>query len=318
MTATLTERYIAAAVASIPPASRDDVQAELDVSIADAIDTRIDQGERRAVAERAVLNDLGDPGILAAGYADRPLHLIGPRFYLAWWRLLKLLWAIVPATAMGGVALGQAIAEAPIGEIMGTTIATGVSAFMHVSFWVTLVFAVMERTGNDSALPDWNVDQLPDTEPKGAGRADMIASLVFLVIGAGVLLWDQLRGLVIQGGVAFPVLDPRLWPWWITGLLILMAAKTALVIAVYLTRRWNAAFAVINTALALVFAIAVMTLLLAGTLVNPKFVTTVFTDNGVDSDTVRILAVLVGAGITGFSAWDIIDGWLKTIRGNRR
>lgn len=317
MAATLTERYIAAAVATIPPASRDDVQAELDVSIADAIDARINQGEERAVAERAVLNDLGDPGILAARYADRPLHLIGPRFYLAWWRLLKLLWAIVPLTAMGGVALGQTLAEAPIEEIIGTSIATGVSAFMHVSFWVTLVFVILERTGNVSALPDWNVEQLPETERKGVGRADMIASLVFLVVGAGALIWDQLRGLVIQNGVAFPALDPRLWPWWITGLLILMAAKTALVIAVYLTRGWNAAFAVINTALGFVFAIAATALLLAGTLVNPEFVATVFTDNGVNSDTLRILAILLGAGIIGFSAWDIIDGWLKTFRDNR-
>lgn len=317
MAATLTERYIAAAVATIPPASRDDVQAELDVSIADAIDARINQGEERAAAERAVLNDLGDPGILAAGYADRPLHLIGPRFYLTWWRLLKLLWAIVPLAAMGGVALVQTLAEAPIEEIIGTSIATGVSAFMHVSFWVTLVFVILERTGNVSALPDWNVEQLPETERKGAGRADMIASLVFLVVGAGALIWDQLQGLVIQNGVAFPALDPRLWPWWITGLLILMAAKTALVIAVYLTRGWNAAFAVINTALALVFAIAATALLLAGTLVNPEFVATVFTDNGVSSDTLRILAILLGAGIIGFSAWDIIDSWLKTIRDNR-
>ena len=29
-----------------------------------------------------MLTELGDPVILAAEYADRPLHLIGPRYYL--------------------------------------------------------------------------------------------------------------------------------------------------------------------------------------------------------------------------------------------
>ena len=31
------------------------------------------------------------PAMLAARYADRPLHLIGPRYFPTWWRLLRLL-----------------------------------------------------------------------------------------------------------------------------------------------------------------------------------------------------------------------------------
>ena len=65
---------------------------------------------RASAAERAVLTDLGDPDKLAAGYTDRPLHLIGPRYYLDWWRLLKLLlWIVLPCAAFG-VALGQTLA----------------------------------------------------------------------------------------------------------------------------------------------------------------------------------------------------------------
>ena len=57
-----------------------------------------------------MLTELGDPDKLAAGYTDRPLYLIGPRYYLDWWRLLKLLLWIVPACAAFGVALGQTLA----------------------------------------------------------------------------------------------------------------------------------------------------------------------------------------------------------------
>lgn len=30
-------------------------------------------------AQHLALTELGEPGILAAGYTDRPMHLIGPR-----------------------------------------------------------------------------------------------------------------------------------------------------------------------------------------------------------------------------------------------
>ena len=146
----------------------------------------------------------------------------------------------------------------------------------------------------------------------------MIASLTFLFMGIVALLWDQFMGLVVQDGVAYPFLNPGLWPWWITGLMVLMAAQTALVIAVYLSRRYGPAFAIINTVLALSFAVPATALLSTGQLVNPEFVTAVFTVNGVDAGTLRTLAILTGAGIVGFSAWGIIDGWIKAFRDNRR
>lgn len=122
---TLTERYIAATAASLPAESQQDVRAELGVSIADAVEARIEQGEDPAAAERAVLIELGDPAVLAAGYADRPLHLIGPRYYLTWWRLLKALLIIVPLCALGGVAVAQALIGSPVETIIGRRGATG-------------------------------------------------------------------------------------------------------------------------------------------------------------------------------------------------
>ena len=71
MTATLTERYIGATIRSLRPDAQADVRAELEASIADAIDARVEQGEAPDDAERAVLTELGDHGILAAGYAER-------------------------------------------------------------------------------------------------------------------------------------------------------------------------------------------------------------------------------------------------------
>jgi len=312
MTATLTDRYIAATVKSLPPQLQSEVRDELQASIADAIDARIDQGEPLESAERDVLDELGDPGVLAAGYADRPLHLIGPKFYLTWWRLLKLLIAIVPACAFGGVAIAQALDGATIGGIIGQGIAVALSVAVHIAFWTTLVFFVLERTGAETG-GKWSVDQLPEESHPGTGRADLIASLVMVAIFAGVLLWDQFRGFV-PGGVPLPLLNPGLWPWGIGAVLVLLAAEAALAIAVYARGRWTSAFAWINTGLAVVFASLALTALGRGVLFNPEFVDVVFADNGVDADALTVLAVLAGVGIAGAAVWDAVDGWLKARR----
>ncbi len=314
MAAPLTDRYIAAAVRSMPAACGPDVQAELEVSIEDAIEARIEQGEDCGTAERAVLTDLGDPEILAAGYAGRQLQLIGPRFYLTWWRLLKLLWVIVPVIAMVGVALGQTLTGETPGAVLGASVSTGVSAVVQVAFWVTLVFAVLERSSGPAPLVEWDVDRLPVIRSRGAGRADLIAALVVLLVGAGAILWDRFHGLVRLDSTWLPILSTDLWPWWIVGLLGLMAAQAALVVAVYRRGRWTPAFALINTGLALAYAIPAAALLAGGHLVNPQFVALVLSDNGVGADSIRTLALITGAGIVGFSAWGVIDGWLKTVR----
>ncbi|MGW8481921.1 permease prefix domain 1-containing protein [Microbacterium sp. NPDC055903] len=324
MTTTLTERYIAATVKSLRPTMQDDVRDELEASIADAVEARIEQGERQADAERAVLTGLGDPGILAAGYADRPLQLIGPRYYLTWLRLLKLLLWIVPISVAFAVGLGLTISNAPIGEVISQTVGVTVSVIVHLCFWVTLVFAVLERTGAETGLT-WNVDMLPEPTEQGAGRSELIGSVVFLLISAGAVLWDHFRGFFPTGGEHIPILNPALWPWGIAVLFVIMGLEGAIAFAVYGRGNWTRALAAVNTALAVVFAIAGVTLLATGQLVNPEFLSFVTEAGGAgfaagdaeaadEGGILRILAVLLGACIIGISGWDAADGWRKARR----
>lgn len=315
-TATLTERYISATIRSLRPEVQDDVRAELEGSIADAIDARREHGEAPEAAERAVLTELGDPGILAAGYADRPLHLIGPKYYLAWWRLLTLLLVIVPVCAFGGVLLGQLVAGAPTGEVIGSAVVAALGSIVHVGFWVTLVFVILERTGTDTGVR-WNVDQLPEPAENGVGRADAIASLVFLLAGVGAVFWDAFVGFFPTDGAPIAILNPGLWPWGIGVLFALIAAEALLAVVVYAKRRWTFGAAVVNTVLAVAFAAWSLTLLVQGDLLNPDFLRFVFTENGVDAETMRILAVVTGFGLIAFPVWDIVDGWIKTARARR-
>lgn len=82
MKTSLSERYITATIGGLPEDLHNDVRAELEASIADAIAARVGADQDRDAAERAVLTEWGDPAVLAASYAERPLQLIEPRYYL--------------------------------------------------------------------------------------------------------------------------------------------------------------------------------------------------------------------------------------------
>lgn len=329
MTTTLTERYIAAVTKSLDPTAQHDVRIELEASVADAVEARIEQGEVHEHAERAVLTELGDPAILAAGYADRPLHLIGPRYYLTWLRLLKLLLWIIPLTSVVGVTIANVLADAPVGTIIGQVISVGISVIVHVAFWTTLVFFALERTGADTGMR-WSVDSLPEPQESGAGRGDLIASLVFLGLAAGAILWDRFIGFVrvadgtvdIASGLGaqtspMPVLHPELWPWWIAGALVLIGAEAAVAIGVYARRSWNASLAAANTVLAVVFSAATVYLLTTDRLLNPEFIQFTTGRGDMPADVGLILAALLGAGVIGVAVWDITDGWRKARRSIR-
>lgn len=310
---TLTERYIAATTASLPAEAQQDVRAELGVSIADAVEARIEQGEDPAAAERAVLTELGDPAVLAAGYADRPLHLIGPRYYLTWWRLLKALLIIVPLCALGGVAVAQALIGSPVETIIAESLAIALSAAVHVFFWVTLVFVILERSGTPTG-GGWDVDQLPQAPEPDARLSDVVASLALLAVTAAAVLWDGARGVVHVRGETLSFLHPQLWPWWMAALFVLFALEALIAVAVWIRRGWTVPLAAVNTLAALLVVSWTLTLLGRGLLVNPAFTEAVLLDNGVGADVVRILGVLLGVGVMAIAGWDAASGWVKARR----
>ena len=313
MKTTFSERYIAATIHELPAELHDEVRPELEGSIADAVDARMAQGEDHDTAERAVLTELGDPAELAAGYADRPLQLIGPRYYLAWWRLLKRLLIIIPPIVFIVVAFAQVLASGNIGTVIAEAIVATISAILHVCFWVTLAFAIMERTGADTGLT-WDVDQLPEPREEHPGGADLVASLIFLGVTLVAIVWDQVPGFIRINEDPVPVLNPELWPWAMAGLLGLIALEIVFAIMLYRRRGWNLTMALVNTVLSVLFFSWVITLLVRGELFSAELLD-LAVDNGVGQDSFYTLAVMFGFGVAVISVWDIIDGWVKTYRG---
>lgn len=311
MADSLTERYVAAVVRDLPLELRNEVNVELGASIADAIEAKVATGQSPQTAETEVLTELGDPAALANAYSDRPLYLLGPRYYLLWRKLLRLLLPLVPLCVIGAVALGTALAGEAVGPIIGKSLAAGFGAAINVCFWLTLAFVIAERYGNQ-AVEQWTPDQLPDARVQTGnfGRGDLLGSLFLLALVIAAILWDRFVGLIYLPSGSVSLLNPGLWPWWTFALVAIIVLEAWMTIQLYRHGRWNYTFAVANTVLSVLFLSWAMTLYGRGELANP-LLAELLTANNVDIEAQRVLQIVLGFALVCFPIWSIIDGWYK-------
>ncbi|KHL10641.1 hypothetical protein CLV56_2098 [Mumia flava] len=314
----LIDRYVGAVIVAVPEKQRADVAAELRGSIADQVDARSGETASTEEAERAVLTEFGDPVVLAAAYTGRQLYLIGPRYYVAWWRLLTTLLWIVPACVAGVVALGEILSGASAGEVAASTWGVALSVVAHVAFWTTLVFAVLDRTTNpaDAGIEPWNPEKLPERQG-GRGRGDLIASVVMSALFVGALLWDGLHGIARVDGAGYDgewmhVLDPGLWPGWILALIALQLLEVAVAVAAYARRGWSPRLAAANALLAAAFVVGTVWLIVRDELINPELITALTELGGENLDVV--VPAVIGFSVVAIATWDAVDGIVKARR----
>lgn len=307
MTATLTDRYVHAATRWLPGSSRRDVEAELRERIADTVTAK---GGSPA-AEREVLEEMGDPFLVAVEYSGREPRLIGPRLFMPWLRLLLLLLAIVPPIAAVGHLIGGLAADEGVGSTLLGAVGVAVGAAIQVAFWVTAVFAVLDWTGalEGEEAERWTVDKLPAPAKKGRSYADTITSLVFLVAMAVLLVWQQTGDWIRIDGESFAALDPGLWAWWIPIVLALIALEIVFTLWVHVAG-WTWLAAAVNAALGLAFAAVTVPALRGDEFLNPALVETL----GWSASTLDNVLQGILVGVLVVTVWDIIDGFLKARR----
>ncbi len=136
--------------------------------------------------------------------------LIGPRYYPDWKRLLTLLLSIVVPIAIVAVTGAAFLGGQPATELVGVAISAGVGVAIQLTFWVTLVFALLERSGTPPAGVAWTPDRLPELPAsKGDSPVEMGVAVVAMIVGAVAIVWQQgARPIMIDGAVIPRVRSP--------------------------------------------------------------------------------------------------------------
>ncbi len=324
-THSLTDRYLDAVVRRLPDARRVETARQLKTSIETDVATRVAAGREPESAERDALAALGDPDRVAAGLAGRSLHLIGPAVYLDWLRLLRLLLVVVVPAVGAGLVIAQGLAGKPVFEIALTTASTMISVGFGIAFWVTLIFAIIERTReSDTPLSTWTPDDLPREHTKpDVGIGDLIGGVLAVVLLVGGIIWQATASPFADAdGRLISFLAPELWPWWISYFVVVMLAELAFAVVLYRHRRWTPGLAAANIALNAAFTVPFVTLLVLDQFVNPAF-SAAFNDAaaGVVSQDLAVATTFgvagIAFGVVAIAIGDSVDGVVKAVRASR-
>lgn len=297
---TLTDRYVHEVVRRIPADQRADVADELRTTIADTADAR-DAADPEA-AERAVLTEMGDPIRLAAKYADRPLALIGPELYPAYLRLLKLLLTTVLPIVVAVLVVIEVLDTNDVGAAIGSAIGGILPVGAQMIAWLTVVFALIDRSRHrDTAAAEvdrWTPDDLPElrqTEKRDSGAA---AAVAWNALVLALIVWQHTAAPYRAGNDRIEVLDPTLWSGWIWPILVGLAGVVTLEVIRFSTRNWTMLHAGLYAVAELLITLPLAWILSQQKFFNPAFLADF--NNGWTAPnavyTVAVIAVLLVSG----------------------
>jgi len=306
----LIDRYVYTALRRVPEQQRADIDRELRASIDDAVDARIEHGEPREAAIEQTLLDLGDPDLLADRYANRPQVLLGPDLYPIWRRILTMLLTVVLPIVVGVVLVTKYLSDGEIGPAIGTAVVAALTTAVHMGFWTTIVFAVLERSGvaRGNLSGPWTLDDLPKYEPGRLTTGQLAAGLVWPVLIAVALVLQQF---------AFtdePVLDPANWSFWWPYLLVMLSLECVYLVWVYRGGTWTHQVTLVNAALGVLYTGPLVWLLATHRFFNPEFV------QGLDWGLADPLYWLTTTCVIVFvlaAGWDVAEVAIKAERSRR-
>ncbi|MFZ2378880.1 MAG: hypothetical protein WAW74_05870, partial [Trichococcus flocculiformis] len=181
----LQERYIAAGLKHIPPTEKDGVEKAMRRIIAERLQER---GNASEETEREVLRVLGSPRILAEKQLREPPHLIGPELYGTYFLIVKIVMIVAVIGTLIGNTVDFIVNDVELLRYFAISFATAISAAIGAFGWVTLVFAIMEKTAKQKILTeiqeDWSLADLPEKEKpqKPFSIVGVIIGIIFTVL----------------------------------------------------------------------------------------------------------------------------------------
>ncbi|KOR78926.1 hypothetical protein AM232_10965 [Bacillus sp. FJAT-21352] len=323
----LIELYIQEVTRRLPEKNRADIALELQSTIEDMLPE--DYTEQDV---KTVLLKLGDPVTLASGYRDRPMHLIGPRYYDVYINLLKMILPIAAVISL--IALvgdnpfrdtGNTVMEAVL-KIIGKGISGIISTGIQVFFWLTLSFAILERldTSKDQSpltkdLKPWTPENLKDipniSKKKAVPMIEVFASLLGLSVfaalyfNAGNLLgvYEKRNGSLIFVTPSFN--QDVLNSYWLLVSCVIIIGVLLAIYKLFLAR-WTLKLALFHAIYQLLYTLAFIIIISNPDLLNPEFLAYQRTLFSIDEWKSSIYWGLILISII-FAAYDSYQGFRK-------
>ncbi|WP_299092896.1 hypothetical protein [uncultured Metabacillus sp.] len=322
--------YIQEVTRRLPEKNRKDIALELRSTIEDMLPDDYSEEDVKSVLEK-----LGSPVTLASGYLDRPMHLIGPRYFDVYVTLLKMILPIATVISLISVIaeyfIGYNGQEAVINvalDITGFGIWRMIEVGIQTFFWLTVVFAVIERIdkGNDqqpltASLQKWTPDDLKNIayipKKKAISKCEVFGGLMWTAIWATLYFYAyHLVGVYEGGGDGLELVAPafnqevllQYWPI----VVILIGLEIALSIYKLVKGQWTRKMAICNTVLQLIGTVVFIIILLNTNILSHDFImymTDLFT---ITSNELK--AWIIGGGIFLFAvsaAINVFDGFRK-------
>ncbi|MET1179018.1 hypothetical protein ABG775_13855 [Peribacillus simplex] len=323
----LIELYIQEVTRRLPEKSREDIALELQSTIEDMLPA--DHTEQDV---KAVLLKLGDPVTLASRYRDRPMHLIGPRYFDVYICLLKMILPIAAVISLIGLIgdnpfrdMENTVVDAIL-IIIGKGIAGIISTGIQVFFWLTISFAILERvdTSKDQSpltkdLKPWTPENLKDipniSKKKAVPMIEIFASLLGLSVFAALYfnaanllgVYEKRNGSLIFVTPSFN--QEVLNSYWllVSGVVII-----GVILAIYklFLRRWTLKLALFHAIYQLLSTLTFIIIISNPDLLNPEFIAYQRTLFSIDEWKTSIYWGLILISIF-FAVYDSYQGFRK-------
>ncbi|MGE6613430.1 HAAS signaling domain-containing protein [Peribacillus sp. NPDC076916] len=323
----LIELYIQEVTRRLPEKSREDIALELQSTIEDMLP--VDHTEQDV---KAVLLKLGDPVTLASRYRDRPMHLIGPRYFDVYICLLKMILPIAAVISLIGLIgdnpfrdMENTVVDAIL-IIIGKGIAGIISTGIQVFFWLTISFAILERVDKSKDqspltkdLKPWTPENLKDipniSKKKAVPMIEIFASLLGLSVFAALYfnatnllgVYEKRNGSLIFVTPSFN--QEVLNSYWllVSGVVII-----GVILAIYklFLRRWTLKLALFHAIYQLLSTLTFIIIISNPDLLNPEFITYQRTLFSIDEWKTSIYWGLILISIF-FAVYDSYQGFRK-------
>ncbi|ANN32741.1 MULTISPECIES: HAAS signaling domain-containing protein [Bacillus] len=326
----LIDLYIQEVAKRLPEKNREDITLELRSTIDDMLPEDYNEKDVKSVLEK-----LGSPVSLANGYLDRPMHLIGPRYFDVYTTLLKM---IIPIAAV--IALISMVAENFIGysgdqavlnvilQLIGKGIGGIFEVGLHVFFWLTVVFVILERTDKDkgiepltTSLKKWTPDDLKNIsyipKKKAISKFEVFGGLMWTAVWATLYFYANYLVGVYNGtanGLKFvsPTFnqDVLLQYWPIVVIMIVFEICISLYKLVQ--GQWTQRLAIGNAILQIAGTIVFIVIVVNPHVFNAGFIT--YLANAFTISSEEFKTWLIGGGIFFYmlsAAINIFDGFRK-------